>query len=393
MAQTEVYIASAARSPITAFQGSLATLDAHELGIQVSRAALERAGAQAEDVGDAVFGHVMPSQPRGLYSSRLIAVGTGAPHTATAMNVNRLCGSGAQAIVSATQNLQSGLADLSLAGGVEIMSAAPYSIDRLRPGAPMGDQKISDWLTGGLSCPFGNGHMGITAENVAAKYDISREQQDEFSAESHRRAVSAREKGEFDSQIVPITVRTRKGEQEFARDEHPRETSVEKLGALPTVFKSDGTVTAGNSSGINDGAATLVLATEEGLKKTNGKPLGRIVSWAVTGVDPKYMGIGPVTAVPAALSRAGLSLDDMDVIESNEAFAAQAIAVQKELGFNPEITNPQGGAVALGHPVGATGAILTTKALYYLHAHGGRYGLITLCIGGGQGIALIVEAL
>lgn len=379
----DVYIVGAARLPIGKFGGRLARLSLTELGTTAASAAIERSGIPAAEIDTAVASNVMPVIPSDLYISRKVAIGVGMPESSTAMGVNRLCGSGVQAVVSAAQLLQSGDGTVALAIGAESMSQAPYSVEGARFGKRMGDGKLYDWLTGALSCPFGTGHMGVTAENVASEHNISRERQDEFSAQSQRRAAAARAEGVHAEEIVPV------GDLDF--DEHVRETSVDKLAQLKPVFAKDGTVTPGNASGINDGAAAVVLATAEQVSTRNLEPLAKIVSWAIAGVDPTRMGVGPIAAVPKALEKAGLTLDDIDLIESNEAFAAQAIAVQDELGFGPEKTNIYGGAVAHGHPVGATGVILITKLVYALRRLNKRYGLVTMCIGGGQGIALIIE--
>lgn len=382
MAQ-DVYIVGAARLPIGKFGGSLARLSLTELGTTAASAAIERSGIPAAEIDTAVASNVMPVIPSDLYVSRKVAIGVGMPESSTAMGVNRLCGSGVQAVVSAAQLLQSGDGTVALAIGAESMSQAPYSVEGARFGKRMGDGKLYDWLTGALSCPFGTGHMGVTAENVASDHNISRERQDEFSAQSQRRAAAARAEGVHAEEIVAV------GDLDF--DEHVRETSVDKLAQLKPAFAKDGTVTPGNASGINDGAAAVVLATAEQVSTRNLEPLAKIVSWAIAGVDPTRMGVGPIAAVPKALEKAGLTLNDIDLIESNEAFAAQAIAVQDELGFDPEKTNIYGGAVAHGHPVGATGVILITKLAYALRRLNKRYGLVTMCIGGGQGIALIIE--
>ena len=382
MAQ-DVYIVGAARLPIGKFGGSLARLSLTELGTTAASAAIERSGIPAAEIDTAVASNVMPVIPSDLYISRKVAIGVGMPESSTAMGVNRLCGSGVQAVVSAAQLLQSGDGTVALAIGAESMSQAPYSVEGARFGKRMGDGKLYDWLTGALSCPFGTGHMGVTAENVASDHNISRERQDEFSAQSQRRAAAARAEGVHAEEIVAV------GDLDF--DEHVRETSVDKLAQLKPVFAKDGTVTPGNASGINDGAAAVVLATAEQVSTRNLEPLAKIVSWAIAGVDPTRMGVGPIAAVPKALEKARLTLDDIDLIESNEALAAQAIAVQDELGFDPEKTNIYGGAVAHGHPVGATGVILITKLAYALRRLNKRYGLVTMCIGGGQGIALIIE--
>lgn len=378
-----VYIASAARLPIGKFGGSLSRLSLTELGTLASREAIDRSGIPAADIDTAVASNVLPVVPSDLYIGRKVALGVGMPDSSTALGVNRLCGSGVQAIISAAQLLQSGDGTTALVAGVESMSQAPYSVDGMRSGKKMGDGKLYDWLTGALSCPFGTGHMGVTAENIASDYAISRERQDKFAAESQRRAAAAQAENIQAEELVPV------GDLDF--DEHVRETSVDKLARLKPAFAKDGTVTAGNASGINDGAAAVVLTGQEELAARSLKPLAKIVSWSIAGVDPTRMGLGPIAAVPKALKKAGLKLDDIDLIESNEAFAAQAIAVQDELGFDPAKTSIYGGAVAHGHPVGATGVILVTRLAYALRRLNKRYGLVTMCIGGGQGITLIIE--
>ncbi|MBO9454091.1 acetyl-CoA C-acyltransferase family protein [Paracoccus sp. R12_1] len=390
MSDTGIVILSGARTAIGSFGGSLAAIPPITLAADVTRAALDRAAVAPDRIGQVVFGHVINTEPRDMYLSRVAMLQAGIPHTTPAMNVNRLCGSGAQAIVSAAQALMLGDADFAVAGGAESMSRAPYAVPSARFGAKMGDQKMLDMMTGALTCPMGTGHMGVTAENVAAEHDISRQQQDEFALESQRRAADAIASGHFRDQIVPVEIRMRKGVVQFDTDEHPKETSLEKLGALKTVFQKDGSVTAGNASGINDGAAALVLARADAATAAGLTPRARILGYAVAGVRPEVMGIGPVPAVEALLARTGLSIGDFDVIESNEAFAAQALAVNKGLGLDPARVNPNGGAIALGHPVGATGAILTVKALYELERIGGRTALVTMCIGGGQGIAIAI---
>ncbi|MFC7705856.1 acetyl-CoA C-acyltransferase family protein [Plastorhodobacter daqingensis] len=389
----EIVILSGARTAIGSFGGSLATVTPVDLGAAAATAALERAGVAPGQVGQVVFGHVINTEPRDMYLSRLAAMQAGIPETVPAMNVNRLCGSGAQAVVSAVQALALGDADFALAGGAESMSRAPYILPAARWGQKMGDTGAKDMMLGALTCPFGTGHMGVTAENVAAEHGISREDQDRFAAESQARAARAIAEGRFDDQIVPIEVQGRKGPQVFARDEHPKETTLEGLAALRPAFQKDGTVTAGNASGLNDGAAALVLARAETAQKAGLRPLARVLGYAHAGVAPRVMGLGPIPAVEALCARTGLKVEDFDVIESNEAFAAQALAVSRGLGLDPARVNPNGGAVALGHPVGATGAIITVKALYELQRSGGRRALITMCIGGGQGIALAIERL
>ncbi|WP_028710052.1 acetyl-CoA C-acyltransferase family protein [Paracoccus pantotrophus] len=391
MSEDEIVILSGARTAIGTFGGSLSGVPPIQLAATVTRAAIERAGLGADRIGTVVFGHVLNTEPRDMYLSRVAMLEAGVPDTTPAMNVNRLCGSGAQAIVSATQALMLGDADFAVAGGAESMSRAPYAVPAARFGAKMGDVQMLDMMVGALTCPMGTGHMGVTAENVAREHDISRRAQDAFALESQRRAAHAIAQGWFKEQIVPVEIKTRKGVVAFDTDEHPKATDLEKLAALKTVFQKDGTVTAGNASGINDGAAALVLARADAARAAGATPLFRVLGYAVAGVRPEVMGIGPVPAVEALLQRTGLKAGDFDVIESNEAFAAQALAVNKGLGFDPARVNPNGGAIALGHPVGATGAIVTVKAMYELLRTGGRKALITMCIGGGQGIALAIE--
>lgn len=389
----DIVILSAARTAIGTFGGSLAGTTAIDLGTLAAKAAIARAGVEAGQIGHVVFGHVINTEPRDMYLSRVAAINAGIPDTTPAMNVNRLCGSGLQAIVSGAQSLMLGDADFALAGGAENMSRAPFIIPDQRWGAKMGDVKTLDMMLGALNCPFGTGHMGVTAENVSAEHAISREEQDAFAVESQTRAAAAIQAGYFDAQIVPVEVKKRREMVAFATDEHPKPTSMETLAGLRPVFQKDGTVTAGNASGINDGAAAVVLATASAAERAGLKPRARILGYAHAGVRPEVMGIGPVPAVEALLKRIDMTADQFDVIESNEAFAAQALAVSKNLGFDPAKVNPNGGAIALGHPVGATGAIITTKTLYELERIGGRYGLITMCIGGGQGIAMAIERL
>ena len=386
---TDVYILSAARTAIGGFGGSLSTLSPIDLATHVARAAIARAGVEAGQIGTSVFGHVLNTEPRDMYLSRVAAMNAGVPEGAVAMNVNRLCGSGAQAIVSAAQMLMLGDADMALAGGAECMSRAPYILQAARFGQKMGDTKALDMMTGALTCPFGTGHMGITAENVAAEAGISRADQDAFALESQTRAARAISEGRFVDQIVPIEIASRKGPVTFAVDEHPKATTAEALAGLRPAFQKDGTVTAGNASGINDGAAALVLTREAALGGLT--PRARIMGYAVAGVAPRVMGLGPIPAVQQLCAKLGIKPADFDVVESNEAFAAQAIAVNRGLGLDPARVNPNGGAVALGHPVGATGAIITVKALHELERIGGKIALVTLCIGGGQGIALAIE--
>ena len=390
---TEIVILSGVRTAIGGFGAGLASVTPIELGAIVTRAALERAGVAGDQIGQVVFGHVINTEPRDMYVSRVAAMQAGIPETVPAMNVNRLCGSGAQAVVSVVQALMLGDADFGLAGGVENMSRSPYILPAARWGQKMGDVGAQDMMLGALNCPFGTGHMGITAENVAREHGISRADQDAFALESQCRAARAIAEGRFASQIVPVEVQTRKGLVHFAQDEHPKATSAEALAGLRPAFQKDGTVTAGNASGLNDGAAALVLARADAAERAGLEPRARVLGYAHAGVAPQVMGIGPIPAVQAFLARTGLTVGDFDVIESNEAFAAQALAVSRALGFDPARVNPNGGAIALGHPVGATGAILLVKALHELERTGGKRALITMCIGGGQGIALAIERL
>lgn len=385
---TDIFILSGARTAIGTFGGALAALPPIETATHASKAAIARAGVDPAQIGQVVFGHVLNTEPRDMYLSRVAAMNAGIPEATPAMNVNRLCGSGAQAIVSAMQALLLGDAEMALAGGAESMSRAPYAVQAARFGQKMGDTKMLDMMVGALTCPFGTGHMGVTAENVAARYGVSRADQDAFALESQTRAARAIAEGRFADQIAPVEMPSRKGSFSFAVDEHPKATTAEALAGLRPAFQKDGTVTAGNASGINDGAAALVLARGD---VAGIAPVARIMGYAVAGVDPTVMGIGPIPAVQALCAKLGMKPSDFDVVESNEAFAAQAIAVSRELGLDPARVNPNGGAIALGHPVGATGALLTVKAVYELQRTGGKTALITMCIGGGQGIALAIE--
>ncbi|VVT00134.1 acetyl-CoA C-acyltransferase family protein [Erythrobacter sp. EC-HK427] len=388
----DIYILSGARTAIGTFGGSLASFRPAELGTIVMREAIARAGVDAGAIQQVMVGIVIPTQPADAYVSRVASVNAGIPVSSVAMNVNRLCGSGLQAIVSAAQAIRLGECDYAIGAGAECMSGAPHMTNGARFGTKMGDLTLQDGMLGALHDPFDNFHMGITAENVAERCGISREEQDALAVESHRRAARAIAEGRFKEQIVPVEIATRKGTVIFDTDEHVRsDASPEGMAGLRPVFKKDGTVTAGNASGINDGAAALVLAGGDAVARDGRTPLARILGWGHAGLEPSVMGLGPVGAVPVALARAGLTLDQIDVIESNEAFAAQACGVAKELGFDPARTNPNGSGISLGHPVGATGAILTVKCLYELQRTGGRYGLITMCIGGGQGIAMVIE--
>ncbi|MEY4591611.1 MAG: hypothetical protein RIR18_506 [Pseudomonadota bacterium] len=388
----DVVVLSAVRSPIGAFGGSLADFESTELAGIVMKEAIARSGVDAQQISYVTVGTTMPTDSRYAYVSRVASIQAGLSMDSVAMQVSRLCASGLQGIVTTAQNIMLGDADYGIGGGVEVMSKAAYLMPSLRTGARMGDTKAIDSMVAVLTDPFGVGHMGITAENLATKWNISREEQDAFAVESQRRAAAAIDAGHFKSQIVPIVKQTRKGEVVFDTDEHlKRDTTMASLAKMKPAFKKDGTVTAGNASGINDGAAFFVLAAADVAAKAGQKPLARLVSYAVAGVPNDIMGEGPVPATKLALKKAGLTLDQMDVIESNEAFAAQAIAVSKSLGLDPVKTNPNGGAIALGHPVGCSGAFIATKALYELQRVGGKYALVTMCIGGGQGIACIFE--
>ena len=387
----DILIVDGARTAIGTFGGSLASKPPVELATIVTKAALERSNVDADTIQHVSFGHVINTEPRDMYLSRVAAIQAGIPETVPAMNVNRLCGSGVQAIVSAIQSLQLGDAEFALAGGAECMSRSPYIVPDARWGQKMGNAEISDMMLGALNCPFGTGHMGVTAELVAEKYDIDRDSQDAFALESQNRAANAISNGYFKSQITPVEIRKRRDTIVFDTDEYPKSTSSEELFSLRTVFKKNGTVTAGNASGINDGAAALVLARASAANRNGINARARILGYAHAGVDPKIMGTGPIPAVQKLMDKIGGSVADFDVIESNEAFAAQALAVSRELGLDSRKVNPNGGAIALGHPIGATGAIITLKALYELERISGGKALVTMCIGGGQGIALAFE--
>jgi acetyl-CoA C-acetyltransferase len=391
----EVVILSGVRTAIGDYGGSLKDFPPSELGAKVAREAVSRAKVDPKDIGQCVFGHVIHTEAKDMYLSRVAALNAGLPAESGALTLNRLCGSGMQAIVSASQYIMLGDIDAAVAGGAESMSRAAYANVTQRWGARMGDAKDIDMMVGALTDPFDTIHMGVTAENVATRCGITRAAQDAFAVESHKRAANAIAKGYFKDQILPIELKSKKGPVQFDTDEHVRsDASLEGMAKLRPVFaKENGTVTAGNASGINDAAAAVVLMEKSAAAKKGLKPMARLLAYGHAGVDPKIMGLGPVSAVKRALARAGLKLEQMDVIESNEAFAAQALGVSAELGMDPAKVNPNGGAVALGHPIGATGCILTVKAIYELHRSGGRYGLITMCIGGGQGIAAIIERL
>ncbi|WP_138934746.1 beta-ketothiolase BktB [Roseovarius arcticus] len=387
-----VVITSGVRTAIGSFSGSLSGLSPCDLGAAVASEAIARAGIAPGEVQQTVLGNVVHTLPEDMYISRVVAIRAGVPETAPALTLNRLCGSGLQAVVTAAEQIMLGYANITLAGGVENMSRAGHLLTSARHGQKMGDTRAIDMMIGGLTDPFGNGHMGVTAENIAQRHGIDRSAQDAFALESHKRAAQAIADGRFKDQILPLTVKHGRSETTFDTDEHVRaDITAEKLEALRPAFAKDGSVTAGNASGINDGAAALILMDEETARSKGAAPLGRLVAYGLGGVAPEIMGMGPVPATKQALERAGLSVSDIDVIESNEAFAAQACAVAQELGFDPARVNPNGGAIAMGHPIGASGAIILIKLLYELKRTGGRYGLATMCIGGGQGIAMIVE--
>ncbi|MDE1164779.1 MAG: acetyl-CoA C-acyltransferase family protein [Pseudomonas sp.] len=392
MSHPEIFVVSAVRSAIGTFGGSLKDVPLTQLATDVSRAALTRANIAPELIGHVVFGNVIPTDTRDAYLARVAAMNAGIPKETPAFNVNRLCGSGLQAIVSAAQSLLLGDAQAVLAGGAESMSRGPYLLPAARWGGRMGDMQAIDYMLGILHDPFAGMHMGITAENIAAKFGISRAMQDELALVSQQRAAHAIAEGRFVSQIVPIEIASRKGPVSFSVDEHVRgQVSAEQLQNMKPAFKKDGSVTAGNASGLNDGAAALVLATGDMVRQQGLVPLARLVGYAHAGVEPELMGLGPIPATRAVLKKTGVSVAELDVIESNEAFAAQACAVAQELGFDPAKVNPNGSGISLGHPVGATGAIIATKAIYELQRTQGRYGLATMCIGGGQGIAVLFE--
>lgn len=387
----EVYIVSAARTAIGSFGGSLKDVPLADLASTVVKAAMERGGVDPAQVGHLVMGNVIPTEPKDAYISRVAAMNAGIPKETPAYNVNRLCGSGLQAIISAAQTLLLGDAEIAIGAGAESMSRGPYLLPAARWGARMGNTQALDYMLGILHDPFHGIHMGITAENIATRNGITREMQDALALEDQKRASFAIENGRFIEQIAAVEVHSRKGIQLFNVDEHPRATSMEQLAQMKPAFKKDGSVTAGNASGLNDGAAALVLATAAAVNSSNLRPLARLVAYAHAGVEPELMGLGPIPATRLALKRAGLTVADLDVIEANIAFAAQACAVSQELDLDPAKVNINGSGISLGHPVGATGAIIATKAIHELHRIGGRYALVTMCIGGGQGIAAIFE--
>ncbi|AHB05675.1 beta-ketothiolase BktB [Pandoraea pnomenusa] len=390
--QREVVIVSGVRTAIGDFGGSLKDFAPTQLGAIVAREAMARAQVSGEDVGHVVFGNVIHTEPKDMYLARVASIEAGVSQHAPAMTVNRLCGSGLQAVVSAAQSILLGDAEVAMAGGAESMSRAPYVMQGARWGTRMGESRLVDMMLGALHDPFANIHMGVTAENIAKQWGITREDQDRLAVESHQRAARAMAEGYFRDQIVPISIKTKKGEIAFTTDEHVRaDVRLEDMAKLRPVFEKDGTVTAGNASGLNDAAAALILMERAEAQRRGAKPLARLVSYAHAGVDPNYMGIGPVPASRKALERAGLQVGDIDVVEANEAFAAQACAVTRDLGFDPARVNPNGSGISLGHPIGATGALITVKALHELQRIGGRYALVTMCIGGGQGIAAVFE--
>ena len=392
MAQREVVVTSGVRTAIGDYGGSLKDIPPTKLGAVAIKEAVARAKVDPATVGHVVLGSVIHGEARDMYIARVAAIEGGLPVGTPCLTVNRLCGSGLQAIVSASQHILLGDTDVAIGAGAESMSRAAYFIPAARWGQRMGDAQLIDAMTGALHDPFGNGHMGVTAENIAAKFGVTRDEQDAFSLESHKRATKAIEAGFFKSQIVSVEVKSKKGPAQFDTDEHVRkDLKIDDLRKLKTVFKKDGTVTAGNASGINDAAAAVVLMEKSAAQRQGAKPLARLVAYAHAGVEPQLMGLGPIPAVKRVFEKAGLKPADMDVIESNEAFAVQAMAVTRDLGLDPAKVNPNGGAVALGHPIGATGCILTVKAIYELHRTGKRYALVTMCIGGGQGIAAIFE--
>ncbi len=392
MTDREVVILSGVRTAVADFGGALKDVPPTELAGKVIAEAVSRSGLEATDIGHCVVGSVVHSDRRDMYMGRTASLNAGLPIETPALTVNRLCGSGLQAVVSAAQMILLGDCDVAVAAGAESMSRAPYWLPDARFGAKMGDGKMVDPMMGALTCPIGDTHMGITAENLADKYSLSREQQDELAAESHRRAQRAVEENRFDGQILPIELKTRKGVTVFEQDEHIRfDCNAESMSGLRPAFKKDGTVTAGNASGINDGAAALLMMERSAAEARGLKPMARMLGYAVAAVDPAIMGIGPAPAVRQLLDKTGVSKDEIDVWEANEAFAAQALAVTRELELDPQKVNPNGSGISLGHPIGATGAVITVKALYELQRIGGRYAISTLCIGGGQGIAALFE--
>lgn len=394
MQLNDVVILDGARTAIGSFAGSLASLSPAQLGTAAANAAISRAGVAAQDIDHSVFGHIITTSPADAYLARHIALNSGMSAASAAFNVNRLCGSGVQALISAAQMIQLGQSKIALAGGAESMSNGAYLLPNVRRGLRMGHASVTDLTLGILTDPFGSGHMGVTAETIAREYGLSRQDLDNFALQSQQRAASAQQQGYFNEQIVPLTVKVGRNELAFNQDEHIRaETSIDSLAGLKPAFQADGIVTAGNASGLNDGAAAMVLTSMAEANKRGLTPRARLLAYAFAGVEPGVMGLGPIPAVQQVLAQTGLTVADLDVIESNEAFAAQALAVSRALGFNPAKVNPNGGAIALGHPVGATGSILIIKLLAELKRIQGRFGLVTMCIGGGQGVALLIESL
>lgn len=391
MKSPEVFIVGAARTAIGTFGGALKDVPMADLATTTVKSALQRSGVDPAQVEHVVMGNVIPTEPRDAYISRVAAMNAGIPKETPAFNVNRLCGSGLQAIISAAQTLLLGDAEIAIGAGVESMSRGPYILPTVRWGARMGNTQAVDYMLGILHDPFHGIHMGITAENIAARNNISRDMQDTLAVEDQKRALRAIEDGRFIEQIARVEIHTRKGMHVFDVDEHPRLTTKDQLAKMKPAFQNDGSVTAGNASGLNDGAAALVMATGAAVRANNLRPLARLVAYAHAGVEPELMGLGPIPATRFALKRAGLTAADLDVIEANIAFAAQACAVTQELNLDPAKVNPNGSGISLGHPIGATGAIIATKAIHELHRVGGRYALVTMCIGGGQGIAAIFE--
>ncbi|AXN39997.1 acetyl-CoA C-acetyltransferase [Peribacillus butanolivorans] len=393
MAGNDIVLIEGARTAFTEFGGSFKDVSAIDLGVIASKEAMTRSGIKPEEVDQVVMGNVIQSSGDAVFLGRHIGLKSGIPQSAPGLTVNRLCGSGLQAIVSAAQSIRLGESQVALAGGAENMSQIPHVIRGARFGIPLGQAPMADFLWESLYDPYGDCTMSITAENIAAEYGITRESCDEFAVRSNERALAAIEKGYFGKEITPVAIKTRKGEVNIDRDEHPRASTYEKISKLKARFKDNGVVTAANASGINDGAAAVILTSADYAEKNNIKPLARLVSYGISGVDPKLMGLGPVTAIQQALSRAGMDIKDLDLVEINEAFAAQYLGCQKLLDFDPEIGNVNGGAVALGHPLGASGARISLSLIYELQRRGKKYGVSSLCIGGGQGIAAIWEAI
>lgn len=393
MGKSEIVLIEGARTAFAEFGGSFREVSAIDLGVAAAKEAMARANVDPEEIDQVVMGNVIQSSPDAVFVGRHIGLKSGVPQHVPGLTVNRLCGSGLQAIISAAQAILVGDSQLAVAGGAENMSQIPHVIRGARWGIPLGQAPMADYLWEALYDPYGDCTMAITAENIAEKYEITKEMADAYAVKSHEKALAAMEKGYLAEEIVPVTIKTRKGEIVIDKDEHPRATTFEALSKLPGRFRKNGVVTAGNASGINDGAAAVVLASSAYAEQRNLKPIARLVSWGITGVEPKFMGIGPVSAIQQALSKAGMKVQDLDLIEINEAFAAQYLGCQKLLDFDPEIGNVNGGAVALGHPLGASGARISLSLIYELRRRGKKYGASSLCIGGGQGIAAIWELL